>query len=114
MHYGPTAVPVSIVRIATEETFRARSGELDKRTVWHRVAFFSDAAERAHRLIYKGREVMITASLRYQEFVDRDGRTRQAAELIGLDFEAFGDPRSPEDHPPAPTYHLMVDPAIGF
>lgn len=104
MHFGPNARPTSIIRIGVED------GE---ETVWHRVCFFGDTAERAHRLIYKGRELLVTATIRYRD-ITANGTKYRVADLIGQDFDAFGPPRSADDYPAAATYNAMVDPAIPF
>lgn len=110
LHFGWKAVATARISIAVDEPFRAGDGSNATRTIWHRVVFFGDLAQRAHELIYKGREVLVTATLRYRDFIDQEGRARREACLVGNAFDAFGPPRQAD--PPAPTYHPVCDPNL--
>lgn len=115
LHYGPSCSATSVVRVAVDEPHRdPQDKTLKARTVWHRIVFFGDVAHRAHRLIYAGREVMITASMRYRTVEDRDGHQHRVVDLVGQDFDAFGEARNASQPLSDATYHLLVDPSIGF
>lgn len=68
--------------VATNENFKDRSGEWQKRTDWHNVEHFSKyAGELAGRLT-KGARVLIEGRLRNESYQDKQGQTKYKVYIL--------------------------------
>lgn len=81
--YTPGGSAVTNVRIATSEGWKDKNtGEMQERTEWHRVVFFSRLAEIAAQYLRKGSKIFIEGSLRTNKWQDKDGNDRYTTEII--------------------------------
>lgn len=70
--------------LATDETFKDRSGERQKRTEWHRIVLWGKLAEIAQRYLKKGMLVYVEGRIQTRQWEDkRDGQKRQTTEIVG-------------------------------
>ncbi len=70
--------------MATDESFKDRSGERQKRTEWHRVVLWGKLAEIAQQYLKKGMLVYIEGRIQTRQWEDkRDGQKRQTTEIVG-------------------------------
>src|SRR5262252_7632754 len=70
--------------LATDESFKSRSGERQKRTEWHRVVLWGRLAEIAQQYLKKGMLVYVEGRLQTRQWEDkRDGQKRQTTEIVG-------------------------------
>jgi len=69
--------------LATDETFRDRSGERQKRTEWHRIVLWGKLAEIAQQYLKKGTMVYIEGRIQSRQWDDRDGNKRTTVEIVG-------------------------------
>jgi len=70
--------------LATDETFKSRSGERQKRTEWHRIVLWGKLAEIAQQYLKKGMLVYVEGRLQTRQWEDkRDGQKRQTTEIVG-------------------------------
>lgn len=69
--------------LATDETFRDRSGERQKRTEWHRIVLWAKLAEIAQQYLKKGTLVYIEGRIQSRQWDDRDGNKRTTVEIVG-------------------------------
>jgi single-strand DNA-binding protein len=69
--------------LATDETFKDRSGERQKRTEWHRVVLWGKLAEIAQQYLKKGTLVYIEGRIQTRQWEDkRDGQKRSTTEIV--------------------------------
>jgi len=69
--------------LATDETFKDRSGERQKRTEWHRVVLWGKLAEIAQQYLKKGMLVYIEGRIQTRQWEDkRDGQKRSTTEIV--------------------------------
>lgn len=69
--------------LATDESFKSRSGERQKRTEWHRVVLWGKLAEIAQQYLKKGMLVYIEGRIQTRQWEDkRDGQKRQTTEIV--------------------------------
>jgi single-strand DNA-binding protein len=68
--------------LATDENFKDKSGEWQKRTEWHRIVAWSGLAERCSQLLKKGNLAYIEGRLQTREWNDRDGNKRRTTEIV--------------------------------
>jgi len=70
--------------LATDETYKDRAGERQKRTEWHRVVLWGKLAEIAQQYLKKGMLVYIEGRIQTRQWEDkRDGQKRSTTEIVG-------------------------------
>lgn len=116
MRYTPAGTAVCNFTVATDENFKDKSGEWQKRTEWHRIVAWAGLAERCSQFLNKGKLVYLEGRLQTREWDDRDGNKRRTTEIVinrmrlltpkggerGLEMEGGG-PEPPEDVTPEIT-----------
>jgi single-strand DNA-binding protein len=69
--------------LATDETFKDRSGERQKRTEWHRIVVWSKLAEISQQYLKKGMMVYIEGRIQTRQWDDqRTGQKRTSVEIV--------------------------------
>jgi single-strand DNA-binding protein len=70
--------------LATDESYKDRTGERQKRTEWHRVVLWGKLAEIAQQYLKKGMLVYIEGRIQTRQWEDkRDGQKRTTTEIVG-------------------------------
>ncbi len=69
--------------LATDESFKDRSGERQKRTEWHRIVLWGKLAEIAQQYLKKGTMVYVEGRIQSRQWDDRDGNKRTTFEIVG-------------------------------
>jgi len=90
LKYTPSGVPVAKFSLATDESFKDRNGELQKRTEWHNIVAWSKLADLSKRYLTKGRQVYIEGRLRTREWDDKDGNKRRTTEIVASQIVLLG------------------------
>lgn len=67
--------------MATNETYRGRTGEKITETTWHNVVAWGKVAEIAEKYLSKGAEVAIEGKLINRSYTDKDGIKRYVTEI---------------------------------
>lgn len=79
---------VTNIRLATSESWKDRNtGQMQDRTEWHRVVFFSRLAEIAGEYLRKGSKVYIEGSLRTRKWQDKEGRDQYTTEIVANEMQ---------------------------
>jgi single-strand DNA-binding protein len=68
--------------VATDEVFRDRAGERQKRTEWHRIVMWGKLAEIGQQYLKRGTMVYLEGRLRTRQWDDRSGNKRTTTEII--------------------------------
>jgi single-strand DNA-binding protein len=68
--------------IATNESYKDKSGEWQTITEWHDIVVWRQLAERAERDLKKGMLVYIEGKLRKRKYQDKDGIDRYVVEVV--------------------------------
>ncbi len=69
--------------LATDETFKDRAGERQKRTEWHRIVLWGKLAEITQQYLKKGMLVYIEGRIQTRQWEDkRDGQKRNTTEIV--------------------------------
>ena len=79
--------------VATDETYKDRNGEKQKRTEWHKIVAWGKKAEFAQQYLKKGSLIYIEGSLRSSEWQDKEGQKRTKVEIIASEFRFIGEKR---------------------
>jgi single-strand DNA-binding protein len=69
--------------LATDETYKDRAGERQKRTEWHRIVVWAKLAEITQQYLKKGMLVYIEGRIQTRQWEDkRDGQKRTTTEIV--------------------------------
>ena len=96
---------VAHVSLATNRVY-VRDGEEQRRTDWHRLTFWSGAAETVERFVRRGSRIYVEGRLEYGSY-DRDGVSIPTADVIVQEFVML-DARNGTD-PAQPTADDVID-----
>jgi single-strand DNA-binding protein len=76
--------------LATDETFKDRTGERQKRTEWHKIVVWGKTAEIAQQYLKKGTQVYLEGRIQSREWTDKEGQKRTSFEIVATDFRFLG------------------------
>ena len=62
--------------LATDESFKDRNGERQKRTEWHRIVVWAKQAEIAQQYLKKGSLIYLEGRIQSREWTDKEGQKR--------------------------------------
>src|ERR1700681_1841347 len=68
--------------LATDETFKDKSGERQKRTEWHRIVVWGKLAEICQQYLKKGTMVYIEGRIQSREWQDKEGQKRTSFDIV--------------------------------
>ena len=85
-----TSGTVTNLSVATDESYKNKSGEMVKQTEWHKVAMFGRLAEIAAEYLRKGSQVYIEGKLRTRKWQDKSGQDRYTTEIIADQMQMLG------------------------
>lgn len=116
IRYTPNGTAVASVSIATSEAWKDKqSGQLQERTEWHRVIFFSRLAEIVGEYLKKGSKIYIEGRLQTRKWQDKGGQDRYTTEIVAesmqmLDGKGMGGKSEPDNslderNPPMEASH---------
>jgi single-strand DNA-binding protein len=82
--------------LATDESFKSRSGERQSRTEWHRIVIWRKQAEIAQQYLHKGSLVFVEGKIQSREY-ESGGQKKTAYEIVAANFRMLDKkPESPE------------------
>jgi single-strand DNA-binding protein len=76
--------------VATDETFKDRNGERQKRTEWHKIVVWGKQAEIAQQYLKKGSLVFIEGRIQSREWQDKENQKRTSFEIVATNFRMLG------------------------
>jgi single-strand DNA-binding protein len=76
--------------VATDESYKDRNGERQKRTEWHKIVVWGKQAEIAQQYLKKGSLVFIEGRIQSREWQDKEGQKRTSFEIIANNFRMLG------------------------
>ncbi len=88
--YTSSGQAVCNFTLATDESFRDRSGERQKRTEWHRIVLWGKLAEIAQQYLKKGALVYLEGRIQTRQWDDRDGNKRTTTEIVASGMRMLG------------------------
>lgn len=91
IRYTAGGAAVANVTIATNESWKDKTtGEMQERTEWHNVVFFSRLAEIVGEYLRKGSQVYIEGRLQTRKWQDKSGNDRYTTEIIANEMQMLG------------------------
>jgi single-strand DNA-binding protein len=88
--YTPSGAPVAKFTLATDESFKDRAGEQQRRTEWHTIVAWNKLAEICGEYLTKGKQIYIEGSIRSRQWEDQSGNKRTAYEIVARDMRMLG------------------------
>jgi single-strand DNA-binding protein len=76
--------------LATDETYKDRNGERQKRTEWHKIVVWGKQAEIAQQYLKKGSLVFIEGRIQSREWQDKEGQKRTSFDIVASNFRMLG------------------------
>jgi len=81
LRYTGSGTAVCNMRLATNESYKDRDGNLVDKTEWHNVVAWARLGEICNEYLEKGSQVYFEGSLQTRSWEDRDGNTRYTTEV---------------------------------
>lgn len=88
--YTSSGQAVCNFTLATDETYRDRAGERQKRTEWHRIVVWAKLAEICQQYLKKGSLVYLEGRIQTRQWDDRDGNKRTTTEIVASGMRMLG------------------------
>jgi len=76
--------------VATDETYKDRNGERQKRTEWHKIVVWGKQAEIAQQYLKKGSLLYLEGRIQSREWNDKEGQKRTSFEIVANSFRMLG------------------------
>ena len=90
LRYTATGQAVANFTLATNESFKNRSGEWEKRTEWHRIVVWARLAEFCGEHLAKGKQVYVEGRIQTRDWEDREGQKRTTTEINAQRVQLLG------------------------
>jgi len=101
--YTPSGAPVAKFSLATDEVFKDRTGEQQRRTEWHSIVAWNKLAEICGEYLTKGKQVYIEGSIRSRQWEDQTGNKRTSYEIVAREMKMLGSRADSERAAAAPS-----------
>ena len=88
--YTGSGQAVANFSVATDESYKDRNGERQKRTEWHRITAWGKLAEICQQYLKKGTMVYIEGRIQSREWQDKEGQKRTSFEIVANNFRMLG------------------------
>jgi single-strand DNA-binding protein len=76
--------------VATDESYKDKSGERQKRTEWHKIVVWGKQAEIAQQYLKKGSLIFVEGRIQSREWQDKEGQKRTSFEIVATNFRMLG------------------------
>jgi single-strand DNA-binding protein len=90
LRYMPSGDALASFSIATNDTWKDKSGQKQERTEWHRISLFGKQAEIAGQYLKKGSSVYLEGRLQTRKWSDKEGVERQTTEIVADRMQMLG------------------------
>ena len=72
--------------LATDESYKDRAGERQKKTTWHNIVVWGKQAEIAQQYLKKGSLVYLEGKIQTRQWDDKEGQKRTTFEIVSSTF----------------------------
>ena len=88
--FTPQGTAVTNLSVATNESWKDQSGDIQEKTEWHRVVMYGKMAETANEYMNKGQMVYVEGRLQTREWEDQNQVKRRTTEIRCDSFTMLG------------------------
>jgi len=112
-------IAVGNFSMATDESYKDKNGERQKRTEWHRIIVWGKQAEIAQKYLKKGALIFVEGRIQSREW-EKDGEKHRSFEIVANNFRMLeakkdGDKNGEQDlTPEAQAAFAATDEDIPF
>ncbi|MBU2880231.1 single-stranded DNA-binding protein [Aliiglaciecola lipolytica] len=90
VRYMPNGNAVANLSLATSESWKDQSGQMQERTEWHRLTMYRRLAEIAGEYLRKGSQVYVEGKLQTRKWQDQSGQDKYTTEIIVDQMQMLG------------------------
>src|SRR6266403_1520568 len=76
--------------VATDETYKDKNGERQKRTEWHKIVVWGKQAEIAQQYLKKGSLIFVEGRIQSRAWQDKEGQKRNRIEMVAGSYRMLG------------------------
>ncbi len=88
--YTSSGQAVCNFSLATDESYKDRTGERQKRTEWHKIVAWRKLAEICQQYLKKGSLVYVEGRIQTRQWDDREGNKRTSTEIVASGMRMLG------------------------
>jgi single-strand DNA-binding protein len=77
----PSGMQMCKFSLATNNSFKDKSGEWKEETDWHRIVVWGNLVEQAQRNLKKGSQVCVEGRIKYTQY-EKDGKTNNFTDIV--------------------------------
>lgn len=88
--YTSSGQAVCNFTMATDESFKDRAGDRQKRTEWHRIVAWGKLAEICQQYLKKGSQIYVEGRIQSRQWDDREGNKRTTTEVVANTMKMLG------------------------
>jgi len=88
--YTPSGAPMAKFTLATDESFKDKTGQQQKRTEWHNIVAWNKLAEICGEYLTKGKQVYIEGRIQSRQWEDQSGNKRTAYDIVAQRMQMLG------------------------
>lgn len=90
VRFTPGGQAVANFTIATNESWKDKSGAQQERTEWHRIVVWGKLAELCGEYLKKGRQAYVEGRLQTREWTDKEGKKNYTTEIVANQVQFLG------------------------
>lgn len=75
--------------LATNKTFKDKTGEKKTLTEWHNIEVWGETAKFAGNFIKKGSTVLVLGEIKYETYEDKEGKTQYRTKILANKVQLF-------------------------
>ncbi len=76
--------------IATDRSYKDRTGQTQKQTEWHKIVAWSKLAEICQQYLKKGSQIFIEGRIQSRQWEDKEGNKRTSFEIVANEMRMLG------------------------
>lgn len=92
--FMPNGDAVCNFSLATDESYKDKSGQKIDKTEWHNIVIYRKLAEIAGEYLKKGSHVYVEGKLQTRKWQDKEGKDRYTTEIIVNEMKMLGGKQS--------------------
>ena len=82
VRYTQAGKAITSLTLATSESWKDQSGQIQEKTEWHRISIFGKLAEIAGEYLKKGSQVYIEGKLQTSKWTNKEGQDQYTTEVV--------------------------------
>ncbi len=86
----PSGTKLAKVSLATNRSFRDRSGQTQEKTEWHRLTFWDRLADLIEQYVHKGDRLYVEGRIEYSQTEDDQGVTKFWTDIVVNEMVMLG------------------------